>query len=116
MASIVNQHCQNGGQQQTGEWTNPEINETCTILETSMDHDARKAAVARMLEIIEREDPGDTVLHQNVIFYGKREDIDWEWSGLQSMDFRAENFSVPAAASNCGARAIRPGRYAAPAH
>lgn len=94
VASIVNQHCPNGGQQQSGEWTNEEFNENCEILETSMDHDARKAAFKRMLEIIEREDPGYTVLHQNVIFYGKRKDIDWEWSGLQSMDFRAENFAV----------------------
>lgn len=94
VASIVNQHCQNGGQQQTGEWTNEEFNEHCTILETSTDQDARKAAFARMLEIIEREDPGYTVLHQNAIFYGKREDIDWQWSGLQSMDFRAENFAI----------------------
>ncbi len=98
VASIVNQHCQNGGQQQTGEWTNAEFNENCTILETSMDHDARKAAFKRMLEIIEREDPGYTVLHQNVIFYGKREDIDWEWSGLQSMDFRSGNFAIRGAA------------------
>lgn len=94
VASIVNQHCQNGGQQQTGEWTNAEFNENCTILETSMDQPARKAAFKRMLEIIEREDPGYTVLHQNVIFYGKRADIDWEWSGLQSMDFRDGNFAV----------------------
>jgi peptide/nickel transport system substrate-binding protein len=59
-----------------------------------MDHDARKAAFKRMLEIIEREDPGYTVLHQNVIFYGKRENIAWQWSGLQSMDFRAGNFRM----------------------
>mgnify|MGYP006271636479 FL=1 len=94
VSSIVNQHCQNGGQQQTGEWTNEEFNAHCIVLETSMDHEERKEAFARMLEIIEREDPGYTVLHQNVIFYGKREDIAWQWSGLQSMDFRAENFSV----------------------
>lgn len=94
VASIVNQHCQNGGQQQSGEWTNAEFNEQCLVLERSMDHDKRKAAFARMLEIIEREDPGYTVLHQNAIFYGKRQDIEWDWSPLQSMDFRAENFSI----------------------
>ena len=94
VASIVNQHCPNGGQQQSGEWENEEFNANCEILEQSMDHDARKAAFTRMLEIIEREDPGYTVLHQNVIFYGKRADIDWQWSGLQSMDFRAENFAI----------------------
>jgi peptide/nickel transport system substrate-binding protein len=29
-----------------------------------------------------------------VIFYGKRENIAWQWSGLQSMDFRAGNFRM----------------------
>jgi peptide/nickel transport system substrate-binding protein len=96
VSSIVNQHCQNGGQQQLGEWSNEEFNENCLILERSMDQAARKAAFVRMLEIIEREDPGYTVLHQNAIFYGKRQDIEWEWSGLQSMDFRSGNFSIRA--------------------
>ncbi|MEO0999980.1 MAG: ABC transporter substrate-binding protein [Pseudomonadota bacterium] len=94
VSSIVNQHCQNGGQQQTGEWTNAEFNEFCTILETSVDQAERRDAFERMLAIIEREDPGYTVLHQSVIFYGKREDIDWTWSALQSMDFRQENFAI----------------------
>lgn len=94
VASIVSQHCQNGGQQQSGEWTNAEFNKLCTVLETSMNHDDRKAAFKRMLEIAEREDPAYTVLYQNAIFYGKRKDIAWKWSPLQSMDFRAENFSI----------------------
>nr|WP_252806410.1 ABC transporter substrate-binding protein [Rhizobium sp. L1K21] len=94
VSSIVNQHCPNGGQQQSGEWSNEEFNTLCTVLETSMNHDERKAAFKRMLEIAEREDPAYTVLHQNAIFYGKRKDIKWAWSPLQSMDFRAENFSI----------------------
>lgn len=97
VSSIVNQHCQNGNQQQQGEWTNEEFNKLCTVLESSMNHDERKAAFKRMLEIAEREDPAYTVLHQNAIFYGKRKDIDWKWSPLQSMDFRSENFHIRAA-------------------
>ncbi|MDF1776343.1 MAG: ABC transporter substrate-binding protein [Rhizobiaceae bacterium] len=94
VASIVNQHCQNGQQQQVGEWTNEEFNALCIKLETSTDLQQRRAAFRRMLEIAEREDPAFTVLHQSAIFYGKRKDIDWMWSGLQSMDFRPENFMI----------------------
>lgn len=101
VASIVNQHCQNGQQQQVGEWTNEEFNALCLTLETATDLETRRTAFRRMLEIAEREDPAYTVLHQNAIFYGKRADIDWTWSPLQSMDFRAGNFSMNrTAASN----------------
>lgn len=97
VASIVNQHCQNGQQQQVGEWANEEFNALCIKLETSTDLEERQETFRRMLEIAEREDPAYTVLHQNAIFYGKRKDIDWKWSALQSMDFRAENFRITAA-------------------
>ncbi|WP_157019413.1 ABC transporter substrate-binding protein [Mesorhizobium xinjiangense] len=99
VASIVNQHCQNGQQQQVGEWTNEEFNKLCIKLETSTDLQVRRDTFRRMLEIAEREDPAYTVLHQNAIFYGKRTDIDWDWSGLQSMDFRTGNFSIEAASN-----------------
>lgn len=99
VSSIVNQHCQNGQQQQTGEWSNEEFNALCIKLEESTDAAERRSTFARMLEIAEREDPAYTVLHQSAIFYGKRSDIDWNWSGLQSMDFRAENFAVTSSAN-----------------
>jgi len=97
VASIVNQHCQNGQQQQVGEWSNDEFNKLCIRLETSTDLEERRKTFRRMLEIAEREDPAYTVMHQNAIFYGKRKDIEWKWSPLQSMDFRAENFRITAA-------------------
>lgn len=96
VSSIVNQHCQNGQQQQVGEWSNEEFNALCTKLETSTDTAVRRATFRRMLEIAEREDPAYTVMHQSAIFYGKPKNIHWQWSGLQSMDFRAENFQVTA--------------------
>ncbi|WP_375590406.1 ABC transporter substrate-binding protein [Hoeflea alexandrii] len=96
VSSIVNQHCQNGQQQQVGEWTNEEFNALCIKLETSTDLEERRASFRRMLEIAEREDPAYTVMHQSAIFFGKRKDIEWNWSGLQSMDFRAANFQVVA--------------------
>ncbi|HKU94218.1 MAG TPA: ABC transporter substrate-binding protein [Vineibacter sp.] len=92
VSSIVNQHGPSGQQQQVGEWTNPEFNQLSDELESSTDMDRRRAVFRRMLQIAEVEDPAFTVLHQNVIFYGKRKTIDWKPSALQYMDFRARNF------------------------
>lgn len=94
VSSIVNQHCQNGGQQRLGEYTNTAFNALCTTLETSVLPAERRAAFAQMLQIAERDDPAYTVLHQTTLLYGKRRDIRWTWSALQSMDFRTENFRI----------------------
>ncbi len=94
VSSLVNQHCPRGQQQQTGEWSNEEFNRLCADLEASTDMAKRPALFRRMLEIIEREDPGYTVLHRAVIFTGKRKDIVWKYSPTQAMDFRADNFKL----------------------
>ncbi len=94
VSSIVNQHGPSGQQQQVGEWTNAEFNQLSNELESSTDMERRRAVFRRMLQIAEVEDPAFTVLHQNVIFYGKRKTIDWKPSALQYMDFRARNFRV----------------------
>ena len=91
VSSIVNQHGPNGQQQQAGEWTNSEFNTLSGLLEMSSDMTSRGRAFRRMLEISEREDPAYTVLHRNVVFYGKRKDIAWKWSPTFAMDFRASN-------------------------
>ena len=91
VSSIVNQHGPNGQQQQVGEWSNEEFNKLSGVLETSTNHEERRKAFRRMLEIAEREDPAYTVLHRNVVFYGKRKDIEWKWSPTFAMDFRADN-------------------------
>ena len=91
VSSIVNQHGPNGQQQQVGEWSNEEFNKLSGALETSTNHEERRKAFRRMLEIAEREDPAYTVLHRNVVFYGKRKDIEWKWSPTFAMDFRADN-------------------------
>jgi peptide/nickel transport system substrate-binding protein len=91
VSSIVNQHGPRGQQQQVGEWTNAEFNELSYTLETSTDLATRQETFRRMLEIAEREDPAYTVLHRNVVFYGKRKDIEWKWSPTFTMDFRPEN-------------------------
>jgi len=95
ISSIVNQHGPNGQQQQMGEWRNSEFNTLSTLLETSTNAGNRQRAFARMLEIAEREDPAYTVLHRNVVFYGKRKDIQWKWSPTFTMDFRASNLRMP---------------------
>ncbi len=94
VSSIVNQHGPAGQQQQVGEWTNAEFNRLSEELEGSVDYERRRVVFRRMLEIAEVEDPAYTVLHQNVIFYGKRRDIQWTPSSLQYMDFRGRNFRV----------------------
>lgn len=95
VSSIVSQHGPNGQQQQAGEWRNDEFNTLSSLLETSTSMDNRSRAFQRMLEIAEREDPAYTVLHRNVVFYGKRKDIQWKWSPTFTMDFRADNLRMP---------------------
>lgn len=95
VSSIVNQHGPNGQQQQAGEWSNNEFNTLSGLLETSTNMANRGRAFRRMLEIAEREDPAYTVLHRNVVFYGKRKDIAWKWSPTFAMDFRAANLRYP---------------------
>ena len=96
VSSIVNQHGPNGQQQQMGEWSNNEFNTLSNLLETSTDMGNRSRAFLRMLTIAEREDPAYTVLHRNVVFYGKRKDIGWKWSPTFTMDFTASNLRMPA--------------------
>ena len=64
--------------QQRNQWTNEEFNELGVILETSLDHEARRAAFARMLQIVDFEDPPGTALHMMGFFYGKNRDLDWQ--------------------------------------
>ena len=94
VSSLVNQHCPRGQQQQVGEWENEQFNRLCDELETSTDMAKRPAIFRRMLEMIEREDPGYTVLHRLVTFIGKRKDIAWKYSPTQVMDFRTSNFRL----------------------
>lgn len=98
VSSMVNQHGPNGQQQQMGEWSNSEFNTLANLLETSTDMANRSRAFQRMLTIAEREDPAYTVLHRNVVFYGKRKDVQWKWSPTFTMDFTSANLRMPVAA------------------
>jgi len=80
------------GELQRGqEWSNAEFNQLCTALESSTDRARRRAVFRRMLEIIEREDPGYMVLNQAATFIAKRRDIRWRPARGWPMDFSAAN-------------------------
>jgi peptide/nickel transport system substrate-binding protein len=80
-----------GELQLSGEWSHAEFNRLVPELESSTDRARRRMAFRRMLEIIEREDPGFTVLHQAATFTAKRKDIHWRASHGWGFDFRAGN-------------------------
>ncbi|MGV8938518.1 MAG: ABC transporter substrate-binding protein [Allorhizobium sp.] len=91
---MVTQFGPNGEVQQKKDWTNAEVNELSVVLETSMDHGLRKKAIARMLEICEREDPAYQVLHQNAVFTGMKSSLNWKAAPAFAMDFRSNNWSM----------------------
>ncbi len=78
----------------TDEWSNAEFDTLSDRLISSTDRAERRAAWARMLQIVEWEDPGYTVLHQNANFTAKRRDIRWRPAQSFVMDFRASNWGV----------------------
>jgi peptide/nickel transport system substrate-binding protein len=77
-----------------GEYQNEAFGALAEELTASTDPARRRAVWRRMLEIIEREDPGYTVLHQNANFTAKRRDIRWRAAQSFVMDFRASNWGV----------------------
>ena len=92
VGSIVSSYGPNGAAQQAGEYENAEFSKLSTLLETSADRSARRAAFARMLQIAEYEDPAYIILHQNSTFTAKRKDIRWKAAAAFAMDFRPGNF------------------------
>lgn len=84
----------NGEAQQKRDWANDEMNQLSEIVQTSVDHATRKKAVARALEICEREDPAYTVLHQNAVFTGMKKELKWKAAPAFAMDFRSGNWNV----------------------
>jgi peptide/nickel transport system substrate-binding protein len=83
-----------GGAWAGGEWQNEEYGDLGAELQTGTDPARRRAVWARMLQIIEREDPGYTVLHQNGNFTAKRRDLRWKPAQSFVMDFRATNWGA----------------------
>jgi peptide/nickel transport system substrate-binding protein len=82
-----------GGDLATGGfWSNKEAEAMVGVLQTSVDPAARLAAHRRLLEIIERDDPGVMLLHETANFTATRRDTDWLPAKSFVMDFRARNF------------------------
>ncbi|CAN1558727.1 DdpA ABC-type dipeptide transport system, periplasmic component [Rhabdaerophilaceae bacterium] len=77
-----------------GQYRNEEFGTLAEELETSLDRPRRKIVWRRMLEIIEKDDPGYTVLHRNANFTAKRKDIAWKPAGSFVMDFRGSNWGA----------------------
>ena len=91
---MVNQFGPNGQAQQNLEFSNAELNQMAVVLETSTDHETRRKAFRRMLEIAEREDPFYTLLHQNAVFTGMKSELNWKAAPAFAMDFRRDNWKA----------------------
>jgi peptide/nickel transport system substrate-binding protein len=77
-----------------GYWQDTEAETLLDVLQTNTGLEPRRAAFRRLLEIVERDDPALTVLHETANFTAKRRDLLWKPSKSFVMDFRARNFSV----------------------
>ncbi len=91
---MVVQFGPNGEAQQKRDYWNDEVGQLSVLMETSTDKSARKKAIARLLEITEREDPAYTVLHQNAVFTGMKSELGWKAAPAFAMDFRATNWKA----------------------
>jgi peptide/nickel transport system substrate-binding protein len=94
VAQMVPNWGRQGGAWTGGEWQNAEFGDLAVELQTSVDRPRRRQVWQRMLQIVEREDPGYTVLHQNANFTAKRRDIAWRAAQSFVMDFRATNWGA----------------------
>ena len=93
LSSLWRQHGTNAIQGRYNEWSDPEYDRLGLVLERSLDPAERRDAFRRMLTIWEIDNPCGTVLHQNIILYGKRKDLAWRPYPHQYMDFRPRNMT-----------------------
>ena len=56
--------------------------------------DLRRKAFRHILQLVERDDPGYTVLHQNANFTGTRKHIGWKAGQSFAMDFGPGNWGA----------------------
>ena len=76
----------------TKQWQNDDGAAAVLALQTGTDLAQRRAAFRRVLEIVEVQDPGYIVLHQNGTFTGARKDFKWKPAASFVMDMRAYNW------------------------
>jgi peptide/nickel transport system substrate-binding protein len=84
----------NGAYPAGGEWRNEEAFAASDALESEMDEDRRRAAMRKLLTVLEHDDPAYAILHQAANFTGKRRDIRWKAAQSFLMDFRPGNWGV----------------------
>jgi peptide/nickel transport system substrate-binding protein len=84
------------GQVQTTEdsWSNAEFNTLAAALATSADLAERRRIHARMLDIIEWDDPGIVLLFMQPMLYGVRAGLAWTPYPAHQMDFGPFNAQV----------------------
>ena len=76
--SLWSQHGPASVQKAQGAWENEEFYKLGEKLERSTKLEDRRAAFKAMLDINEWTDPGISTLHQNAVFYGIRNNVDWK--------------------------------------
>jgi len=91
MPSVWGRH---GSHPAGGEWRNEEAFAAVEALETELSLDRRRAAMRRLLTILEVEDPAYAMLHQAANFTGKRRAIRWRAAQSFLMDFRPGNWDA----------------------
>ncbi|MFT8242550.1 ABC transporter substrate-binding protein [Roseomonas sp. BN140053] len=96
VAGVLRAYGPNTDPAANGEWSSAEFDRVAAELTGSTDLPRRRALFRRMLEIVEREDPGTFVLHQAASFTAKRRDIAWRAAKGWPMDFRPGNLQVGA--------------------
>jgi peptide/nickel transport system substrate-binding protein len=91
--SLWSQHGPASVQKARGIWENADFYALGEKLERSTALEDRRDAFRKMLEINEWADPGVTSLHQNAVFYGIRDNVDWKPYVFLYMDLRRERLS-----------------------
>jgi peptide/nickel transport system substrate-binding protein len=94
VSNMPNTWGRGGSYPATGEWRNEEAFSAADALESEMDQDRRRAAMRKLLTVLEQEDPAYAILHQAANFTGKRRDIKWKTAQSFLMDFRPGNWGV----------------------
>jgi peptide/nickel transport system substrate-binding protein len=77
----------NGEMPMLGMWSNQEYFDLGETLKTTVDPQARRPILRRMLEIISNDDPGCIILHGSGQFYGRRKDFAWMPAQNIDLDF-----------------------------
>ncbi len=70
-------------------WQNADFDAFGAKMEKAVDPAERAKIFRDMLQLIEWNDPGETVLHQNAVFYGIRDGIKWQPLPAFQMDLGA---------------------------